>query len=242
MLARADLVFSIGLALDENLVDELLVAGNRENLNTKLGGRIPERMLRRLQPNAAHGYGNSKYEPHVCLGIPQVIKILQLIRDELSRVDPRHADEYAKNATDYIARLKMLESYGKKILADKKNRCIVNYDQTLGYFAQTFGLEIDFRLGEVNGPVRNANSFSELVKLCLDEPNRIGAIVVPPGNLRTADGMEFKTALIESGVSTEVVEIDPLLTADPKQLVEEGTRWYETRMRRNLKALADVMK
>jgi hypothetical protein len=39
-----------------------------------------------------------------------------------------------------------------------------------------------------------------------------------------------------------MVEFDPLESADLKELYIEEAGWYEARMRRNLKKLADVLK
>jgi hypothetical protein len=38
------------------------------------------------------------------------------------------------------------------------------------------------------------------------------------------------------------VTVDPLETADLEELKKEGAEWYLTRMEKNLKALADVLK
>jgi hypothetical protein len=102
------------------------------------------------------------------------------------------------------------------MLAGKKVKRILNYEQKLGYFALTFGLDIDYGIDREGAAAPKKAPLLRLVELCRNENELFGAIVVSPGYLKT--------------------------DADPKELVSEGAQWYETRMRRNLKSLADVMK
>ncbi len=241
MLKRADLIFSIGLSLDEDPISVLESFADRKNLNKKLGDRIPEDLLHGLRKGEVHNY-RGKYDPHVWLGIPQAIKLVELIRDEMCKVDKRHKDEYAKNATEYIATLKILEWEGKRLLAEKKTKHIVNSDKTLSYFAETFGLKIAYVKDQMPDSARKRDPFLELVDLCRDETKPIGAIVVPPSYLMTPSAAKTKKRLQARGVNIELAQVDPLETADPGELIKEGAEWYETRMRQNLKDLAKVMK
>ena len=65
-----------------------------------------------------------------------------MIRDELKTIDSAHAEDYDKNADTYIKSLKKLHSDGKDKLKDKKNRKIIAFHESLGYFAKSFELTI----------------------------------------------------------------------------------------------------
>ncbi len=89
-----------------------------------------------------HDHDHGKHDPHVWLGIPEVIKMVEVIKVELVKVDPAHEGDYETNAKEYIRSLKKLEEDGKKLLADKKVKRIVSFHDALGYFARTFDVVI----------------------------------------------------------------------------------------------------
>ena len=67
-----------------------------------------------------HGHGHhhhhGEFDPHVWLGIPQAIGMVERIRDELKSVDSRKAAQYDSNAAAYIERLKKLHEDGKAMV------------------------------------------------------------------------------------------------------------------------------
>jgi hypothetical protein len=92
------------------------------------------------------------------------------------------------------------------------------------------------------GDEPNAAHMAELVKLCQNKEEPIGAITVEPQYPKTSSATMVQKELKAKGITIELVQVDPLETADPEELKKEGAGWYEARIRRNLKALADVLK
>jgi ABC-type Zn uptake system ZnuABC Zn-binding protein ZnuA len=255
MLEKADVVFGIGLKLDDTrLTEPLIVMSRRKDLTyVKLGEKLPEKMLRELEGDhdhdhdkdkdkGGHHHDHGKTDPHVWLGIPEVIKMVEAIRDELVKVDEAHAGEYKENAEKYILSLKRLEADGKQMLADKKNKRIVSFHDALGYFARTFSIEVADVIELGPGDEPTAKHLAELVELCRNKEKPVAAITVEPQYPKSSSAAIVQKELKAKDVAIELVTVDPLETADPVDLKKEGAGWYEARIRQNLKALADVLR
>jgi ABC-type Zn uptake system ZnuABC Zn-binding protein ZnuA len=246
MLAEADLLFSIGLKLDDTFCDTLCRVGNRSTLShVKLGEELLRRkMVHKMRAHehlpgakgAAHVHG--EFDPHVWLGIDQVVAMVEGIRDELSKVDPDHKDEYAKNTAGYVKKLQKLHADGRKELKGERKLRIVSFHDALEYFAGSFGLEITDVIETGPGVNPAPGHLARLVKVC----RNVDAITVEPQYPGTNPAQTVQAALKKEGLDVPLVSVDPLETAKPEELTEEGVQWYEARMRRNLKALADVRK
>ena len=76
-----------------------------------------------------------------------------------------------------------------------------------------------------------------MAKLCKDADKPVGAITVEP---QYAQGSAKKVSDAVEG-KVPLVTVDPLETAEPKELKEEGSTWYLTRMEKNYKKLADAL-
>jgi ABC-type Zn uptake system ZnuABC Zn-binding protein ZnuA len=254
MLEKAALVFSIGLTLDDTkLADPLVALSRRKDLvHVKLGEKLPKNMLRDMEGDHDHehkaGKGDhhhhdhGKTDPHVWLGIPEAIKMVEIIRDELVKKDEAHAGEYKKNAEKYIESLKTLQEDGKKMLADKKVKRIISFHDSLGYFARSFDIKIADVIELGPGDEPTAKHLADLVEQCRDKDNPVGAITVEPQYPKSSSAAIVQKELKAKGITIDLVTVDPLETADPTELKNEGAKWYEARIQQNLKALADVLK
>ncbi len=244
LLNKADLFLAIGLSLDDNFADGMRVQARRPDLPyLKLGDKLPESSLLEFQHvctpaegEAPHEHG--KWDPHIWLGIEEMIAMTEMVRDQLCSMDPEHASEYRENAKNYIARLTALHQYGKEKLADKKVRRIISFHEAFGYFARSFGLEVAGVIEVGPGDEPSAKHLADIVKLCQDEKNPIGAITHEPQYKMTS------AQVVSRRLNNRVplVLIDPLETADPDELQREGAMWYETRMRKNLDELASKLR
>jgi zinc transport system substrate-binding protein len=251
-LEKADIVFSIGLKLDDTLTGGLATMARRKDIPiVKLGEKLPKKMLHDMEGDhdhdhdaakGGHHHDHGQTDPHVWLGIPQAIKMVETIRDELAKVDEAHAGDYKKNADEYIKSLKALEADGKKLLADKKNKRIVSFHDALGYFSRTFDLEVVDVIELGPGDEPTAKHLTDVVKKCRDKENPVGAITVEPQYPKSTSAKIVQDELKAKGIAIELVTVDPLETANPDEIKNEGAKWYEARMRQSLKALADVLK
>lgn len=129
----ADLYFTIGVATEQaNLLPYL--AGARSNL------RIIDLPSLVDQKYPAVTFPSGERDPHMWLSPKRVQEIVRITADELTRLDPAHADNYAANAGSYIKRLDRLDLDIKAALDGLPNRTFIVYHPAFGYFADDYGL------------------------------------------------------------------------------------------------------
>src|SRR5262245_28723721 len=150
-LKRADLFLTIGLGLDDNVSKKLAATcGNPKLKVVELGERLPKEMLREGTCTCGHEHEKTAehdhdhgFDPHVWMGIPEAIVMVDAIRAELSQLDPSHGAGYQKRAEDLKARLTALQTEGKALLETKKEKArLLTHHDSLHYFARCFGAEI----------------------------------------------------------------------------------------------------
>jgi zinc transport system substrate-binding protein len=231
-LMKADVFFINGLGLDETFSNQLKYsAGNAQLRFVELGEAL-ENLHKPEQNDPAHaGHSHGDHDPHVWLGIPEAIKMVQVIRDTLKEVAPAKAAQYDQNAATYIQKLEQIHTDGKAALANKKNRKIVTFHESLFYFARSFGLEIVGTIQVRPGSEPSPSKLAELVKVCRDQGVRV--ITVEP---QYPDNTAAKTLVDEVGGGIKTVVVDPLETASK---LTPAT--YEEVMRENLRKLAEAL-
>jgi ABC-type Zn uptake system ZnuABC Zn-binding protein ZnuA len=246
-LRRADLFLINGLELDDPLAQKLRdTSGNAALKLVKLGGFVPKESL--LEAGACcthahepghehHHHGHGAHDPHVWLGIPEAVHMVQGIRDELSSLDPDHAAGYARRAAGLVGRLQTLQEEGKKQLAAKaeKPRMLTHHD-SMRYFARSFGAEVVDSI-ELPGKEPSAKRLAELVEECKAKGVRL--IAVEPQYPSHTGAQAVLREPRRHGVEAEFVELDPLETAEPADLTPD---YYERAMRANLDRLAGALK
>jgi zinc transport system substrate-binding protein len=249
----ANVFFANGLVLDEAVAKKLKrTSGNQSAQLVELGEAVP--LDRRLSSecdcegdgdekghdhkhsHAGHHHEHGDHDPHVWMGPPEVVLMVNRIRDTLKELDPAHADGYDARAAAYAARLEKLHADGKELLKDKKERTILTFHESLGYFARAFDLKvagfIEVQPGQEPGPEK----LKELIALC--KTAKVRVIAVEPQFPANTSAKAIRDELKRQGVDAVFVEIDTLETATETELSPE---FYETRMRANLKALADTL-
>jgi len=82
--------------------------------------------------------------PHLWLNVAYVIRYVELIRDKLIELDPDNASYYAKNAEQYIARLRMLDEGIMRAVQSipVENRKLLTYHDSWAYFAKRYGMKV----------------------------------------------------------------------------------------------------
>lgn len=232
LLARADLFFANGLALDDKFADAL-AAGKTGSSGffVKLGDRLPKELVDKFEDE-------DKPDPHVWLGIPQAVAIVDTICDELKRVDPTHKSDYDRNAGNYKDRLKNLQAYGKDAFASKKDKQIISFHESLHYFAQTYGLNVVAVIEDGPGDEPTSAKLVKLVDTILE--HKIHVIAVEPQYPKSTSAEVLLNALRNKDYNDlQLVEVDPLETAEAKDLSAE---LYENTVRQNIDNLAKHLK
>lgn len=246
-MRRADLFFINGLDLDNVIANKMVKASRNSKLKlVETSKAIPQRDLREggcscghdhEHDHSHHDHHHVRYDPHVWLGVPEAIKMVGLIRDELKRIDPEHAAGYDERAAAYIAKLEQLHAEGRKLLADKKERKLLTFHDSLFYFARSFGLEVADAIESSPGNEPDTQTLANLVEICREKGVR--HIAVEPQYDSNNSARTILRELKAKGVDAEFVTVDPLETAKASEM---GADWYENKMRENLRNLAEKLK
>jgi zinc transport system substrate-binding protein len=232
LIRDADVFYINGLGLDDQIGDQLRRgAGTSKVRIVKLGEQVPEKDRVSL---------GKSLDPHVWLGIPQAIQMVEGIRDDLKKAYPDRAKTYDDNAAAYIAKLKAIQADGTKAFADVKpeDRKIIAFHDSLQYFAKAFGLEVAGVVEIEPGVPPTPQQFDELLMICKEKNVRV--IVSEPHYDQDGAAKRLRERLETNGVTgVEIVELDPLETAVPAEL---DAAYYEKVMRTNIDNLAAKLK
>ncbi|WP_143110098.1 anchored repeat ABC transporter, substrate-binding protein [Corynebacterium sp. NML140438] len=122
--------------------------------NTTLQPIPPERAFRflgtpgeetYLLPQAVLGnHVHGELDPHVWHDVRAMKAIVQVIRDELAAVDPRHAETYQANAHDYLQQLDAADDTMREAVAavPEEQRNLVTTHHGYSYLARAYGLRV----------------------------------------------------------------------------------------------------
>ncbi len=130
-----------------------------------------------------HGHGNDSNEqggmnPHTWL---DPVLMMQMVTNALlgfQAVDPAHADRYARNASNFVARLEALDAELARGLEPLRGAAIVTFHDAFPYFARRYGLKIAGVLEEIPDVEPTARHLTELSTRIRTE--RVRAIFVEP--------------------------------------------------------------
>jgi zinc transport system substrate-binding protein len=244
LVHRANILFVNGIGLEGDKPENMKKgSGNKELKIVELGDRIPKDMLcegscnHEHEPGEEHEHG---LDPHVWLSPDYAVFMVEGIRDELKAADPAHAEGYDRRAAEYIAKLRKLKEDGLAMLKDKKDRRLVTFHDSMAYFAKTFDVQIVGVLQKNPGSEPSETQLKKLKALCTDPDRPVRVVCTEPQYSTSNAGTALVKILRDAKVPDPVlVEIDPLETVPPDQL---NADWYETKMRANLKALAEAMR
>ena len=234
---KADVFFAIGLGLDEFTGKIVNSSGNKKVKVVEVGeqaGAIKEEKDDK-EGKSGHDHHHGDSDPHVWLGIPESIKMVNAIRDSLQEIDPKNKDGYAKRAAAYVKELEKLLADGKAELKIKKNKKLIATHESLRYFGKSFGLEILDSIQPRPGIEADSAKMTSLAKLMKEKDVRVIATEPQyPHNLAEI----LKANLAKQKVEVKLVEIDPLETA-PADELDAG--YYVKKMRDNITNLAKAL-
>lgn len=250
----ADLFFALGLGLDESFAKKLNdTSGNPKVKFVELGEIMeekdhdllihPEEAPAKDKKHAGHGHMHGEHDPHIWLGIPQAIKLVEYIRDTLAKEDPEHAGEYKSNAAAYIEKLKALKKDGVEMLSKCMDRKLITFHDSMKYFASpdSFNLKIVKEIEPIPGDTPTPAELADLMAQCKKEGVRV---ITYETQYEAGSNNPAKLLVAELNKTDKnaavLIMLDPLETADPREL--ESPDWYEKKMRENLEALSKALK
>jgi ABC-type Zn uptake system ZnuABC Zn-binding protein ZnuA len=219
-LADADILFRVGLGLEEWLGGPIENSGNRRL-------RIVEAATG-VDPIAGNPDEHEVGNPHVWLD-PQIVKtaIVALVA-ELVRLDPKGESLYRARQHAYAARLDSLTVEIRTLFAPLSDRRLITFHDAWPYFARRFGLDIVASIEPIPGKEPSAKQIAELSDLIRRE--KVKVICSEPQLPSDLPNMLAS----ETGIK--------VLVLSPLEGGVRGTGDYISMMRYNAQAIANALK
>ena len=159
-ILEADAVLWNGLELEAQM-DELLEGQGERAL--AVGEVVPDELLIPVEGEGAAGL----FDPHIW-NSPEAWSIaIEAVADHLAALDPDRADDYAANASAYVAELEAVAAEAHELLADvPAPRILITGHDAFAYFGQTFDLDVhatDFISTEAALSARQLSGLADLI-------------------------------------------------------------------------------
>jgi manganese/zinc/iron transport system substrate-binding protein len=170
-LYNADIIFYNGLHLEGRMVQVLEKLGRLKPV-IAIGNGIAEKELL-LVDSASH-----THDPHIWFDVKNWSAALQYANLALQKYDSTHAQFYAKNASNYLQKLLVLDSVvAKKISQIPENqRLLITSHDAFSYFGKRYAIEVRGLQGVSTAADFGLKDISDLVKIIVER--KIRAIFV----------------------------------------------------------------
>jgi zinc transport system substrate-binding protein len=261
----ADLLIYNGLELDDRFVQRI---NNRQQgvPTLNVGAALPETLLLKdededdhpkqdekpaKQDKAGHKHDHDKgddhghahahgdHDPHIWLGPPQAMAMVDAIAAKLAEIDSKNADGYKGRAAKVKGQLEELLDEGKAKFKGKKNREVLTMHESFIYFAKAYGLEVAGSIQAQPNQSPDAARLAKLEKLCREKNVRVITFEPQYDNKQPA---LLQTSLKERGLDVRLAEFDPLETAPvAADNVNPSPTYYFEKMRANIDQLAKAL-
>ncbi|WP_461207216.1 metal ABC transporter solute-binding protein, Zn/Mn family [Clostridium sp. DL1XJH146] len=134
-LEDSDLYFSIGVPAEEvsilPKIEQLAAGAKLVKLNEEVEKKYEDLF-----------FSENSRDPHIWMSPKRVMTMVDVIQEELSIIDPENSDFYAKRAESYKDELEDLDLEIKKSIVGLKEKTIIVYHPSFGYFADDYGLSM----------------------------------------------------------------------------------------------------
>ena len=181
--------------------------------------------------NHDHEDHDHDVNPHVWVSISKNIEEVSNIAEELSSLDPNHANEYQDNANEYIAKLENLKTEMHSTLDNIAHKDIITFHEAFPYFAEEFGLNIVGVIEIEPDSEPSAKEVENIISI-INEKNIKALFTEPQYSSKIAD-----TIAKETGAS--IYTLDPIVTGDSN---EKAYNDYIIKMQENLNTLKEALK
>ncbi len=214
-ISSASLYFRIGVPFENIWVKKIADAGkNLKVIDTRKGIKLREiesfHHIKSILKNKKTGrektaageddHGHTGKDPHIWLDPLLVIQQAGTIARELVAADPGGRDIYRKNLGKFISDLRELNSSLNRLLSGVKNKNIVVFHPSWGYFTDRYGLN---QLPvEIQGREPGQKELAAIIDFLKREKSRV-IFIQKQFSSRSAE-------TIASAVKGSVVKIDPL--------------------------------
>lgn len=224
-LADADLVLASGLGM-ESYLDRLVSSVGPRGAVVRVGDRLPAAI------EVAGVRARTEKDPHWWGSIANVILAADIVRRELVRIDPAHAEEFAANTEAYCARLRVLQGWVSAEVArlPVARRHLVTSHDAFGYFARDYGFTVHSLNGLSTESEADARTVAGLIDLIRRE--RVRAVFAES----TVDPRLVGDLVREAGVA-----LGGTLYADGLGPRGSGAETYEAAYRHNVSAIVGAL-
>jgi ABC-type Zn uptake system ZnuABC Zn-binding protein ZnuA len=243
-LHGANLLIINGLNLDEEFTKTLAANANNPSLKIVEVGEaeaLKDQLIKMKKGGRAddgHGHKHGENDPHIWLGIPEAIVMVEVIRDAMIAADPEHKQGYETRAKDYIKTLNDTLEAGRKELKGKKDKKVVTFHDSLAYFARAFDLQVLGTIQPSAGEDAPARRMADLVDRCKKEGVRV--VIAEPGVRANTEADTLVAELQKKDMKDAVkIEVDMLESAPRSALTKD---YYTDKMKQNLETLAKNLK
>ncbi len=170
-LTGADVVFYSGLHLEGKLVDVFERMG-RDGKTIALAEVLDKSGL------IGSDYFASNYDPHIWFNIEYWKQITNYLTEELSKLDPGHAEFFAQNRTAYLQQLDALEADVRQTIATlpEDKRVLITAHDAFNYFGKEYGFEVVGLQGLSTATEAGVQDVQKLAQLIIEK--RVKAIFV----------------------------------------------------------------
>ena len=203
-LMSSAVYFRIGVPFERGRWFEAIqAAGHPPIIDTRNGitlKQMPAHTDRHEEHNHTHNHNHAGADPHIWL-CPRLLKRqARTITDSLSKFDPAHADEYARNFRSLETRLDELDATIRAKLEPIKGKAVFVFHPAWGYFADEYGFrQIPIQL---QGKDPSDHELTQLQQLARHEGVKV-IFVQPQITSRAAQA-------VAHAIGGRVEQIDPL--------------------------------
>ena len=162
--SEAEIYFTIGIPSENSYILPKVNSFNRDIKIISLQDEIEEIYPPRY-------FSQESRDPHIWLSPKRVILMIDIIKRELSFLDPVHSEYYEKNAEKYINELEELDKLIKAFTEKITNRTFIVYHPSFGYFADDYNLQM-LSL-EKDGKEATPKTLQEMVNIAKEEGIKI---------------------------------------------------------------------
>ena len=215
-LQKAD-IFIVNGAGSESFLDKVIAQQQNLKIITATQGMT-------LIKNA----GQPDSNPHVWVSIAGAIQEVKNISQQLSTLDPAHANQYQKNSEVYIAKLDRLRQEMHGELDSLPNRNMVSFHEAFPYFAQEFNLNIVAVVERQPGSEPSAQELAQTIEIV--RKSKVKALFIEPQYSSGA----ANTIARETGAA--VYTLDPAVTGP------NSPDAYLNIMKNNLASLREALR
>lgn len=166
-IRNAEIVFYCGLMLEGKMAGTLEKVGERKPSIAVTAAIDPAMLI--AGEEGESGGGQHHGDPHVWNDVSLWSRCVDLIRDELTKLDPEHGEDYAANATAYNNQLAELHEYGVKAIATipEQSRLLITSHDAFSYFGRAYGLDVRGIQGISTESEAGLQQINELVDLLI---------------------------------------------------------------------------